>query len=860
MSDYKRAVATVYEQLNKSVILGLTGRTGSGCTTTANILETEDFADLDLATPKKKDFTGVEERKQAIIYKYMQSEWKAFTTIEVSSVILSFVFEHTFEEFKEYIEKICTGNNEKNFHIGGYDELKQKMEGLSSFFDVKMLVDEKEESKIDETKKEEKVALEKKRKKAQYDYFIRTIKTHKRTFSQLFSQYSCYESAKSTFEKSREHKSQLYTYLLQLFGNNIRSSGNPFQSDFTESHFNDVTHRVSQIIDIIEEYNDGGSRICIDAIRNPYEAYYLRDKYREFYLVSVNTEDKDRIIRLKNLDQEQLESLDSMEYPTDYEAGRIFYQQSIKECLQISDIHLYNPTTTNQTYEKLTTDLVRYVTLMLHPGLITPTSIERCMQVAFNAKLNSGCLSRQVGAAITDEQFYIKAIGWNEVPQGQVSCGLRSLENYFSDRDDNTFSQFELDNQPFKRALKNVHLKYKKTIIANQEENGISSDINVDKYNLSYCFKDIFNAIKNDKNQVYTRSLHAEENAFLQASKFGGQGIKGGNLFVTASPCELCSKKAYQLGIKNIYYIDPYPGIAAAHILSLDHKTTNPKMNIFYGAIGNAYVSLYSQRFAVKDELQLLTGVNQKKVAVNEPKKYSEIYEEKEFESIDLELKFKSRSDVEFIQKATVIPKRKSIKELTKTLNWTGSSYCKTEKIEPKAQEKEEIEIISYSVKDCEKGNGKYEITIYPEKEILPGQTFNYDLKTSVRDDQRIVNPMLSHHVKYKTKKMHLKVMFNKKALLNESIEATGFKFVLYADMNNNIKYSTTDIATNDIKNTTDPDGQEYYYVEQFVNNPYLLYSYVIEWKFTKKGNNKQADEDNKQEDKKNQQGDENNI
>ena len=102
--------------------------------------------------------------------------------------------------------------------------------------------------------------------------------------------------------------------------------------------------------------------------------------------------------------------------------------------------------------------------------------------------------------------------------------------------------------------------------------------------------------------------------------------------------------------------------------------------------------------------------------------------------------------------------------------------------------------------------------------------------------------------------------MFNKKALLNESIEATGFKFVLYADMNNNIKYSTTDIATNDIKNTTDPDGQEYYYVEQFVNNPYLLYSYVIEWKFTKKGNNKQADEDNKQEDKKNQQGDENNI
>jgi len=661
----------------------------------------------------------------------------------------------------------------------------------------------------------------------------------------LFSQYSCYESAKSTFEKSREHKSQLYTYLLQLFGNNIRSSGNPFQSDFTESHFNDVTHRVSQIIDIIEEYNDGGSRICIDAIRNPYEAYYLRDKYREFYLVSVNTEDKDRIIRLKNLDQEQLESLDSMEYPTDYEAGRIFYQQSIKECLQISDIHLYNPTTTNQTYEKLTTDLVRYVTLMLHPGLITPTSIERCMQVAFNAKLNSGCLSRQVGAAITDEQFYIKAIGWNEVPQGQVSCGLRSLENYFSDRDDNTFSQFELDNQPFKRALKNVHLKYKKTILANQEENGISSDINVDKYNLSYCFKDIFNAIKNDKNQVYTRSLHAEENAFLQASKFGGQGIKGGNLFVTASPCELCSKKAYQLGIKNIYYIDPYPGIAAAHILSLDHKTTNPKMNIFYGAIGNAYVSLYSQRFAVKDELQLLTGVNQKKAAVNEQKQYSEIYEDEEFESIYLELKFESRSDVRFLQKATVLPKGKPIKELKKTLNWTGSSYCKTELVtldtKDESAAKGKDEIIPYLVEDCEKENGKYEITIYPETEVLPGQKFKYCLNTVVRDDQRIVNPILSHHVKYKTKKLHLKVMFKQDVFLKESIEATGFQYVLYADMGKNIKFSTTDIE--DIKKT---DNQDYYYVEQEVDNPYLLYSYVIEWTFNRIENDSKTEKNKK--------------
>lgn len=56
----------------------------------------------------------------------------------------------------------------------------------------------------------------------------------------------------------------------------------------------------------------------------------------------------------------------------------------------------------------------------------------------------------------------------------------------------------------------------------------------------------VLNEIDGQKNQVYTRSLHAEENAFLQASKYG-------NHRWTASPCFLC---AYQLGIKRVVYID----------------------------------------------------------------------------------------------------------------------------------------------------------------------------------------------------------------------------------------------------------------------------------------------------------------
>lgn len=131
---------------------------------------------------------------------------------------------------------------------------------------------------------------------------------------------------------------------------------------------------------------------------------------------------------------------------------------------------------------------------------------------------------------------------------------------------------------------------------------------------LTYCFKDVYTTIRSRKelgNQVHTRSLHAEENAFLQLAKYGTQGIEGGFLFTTASCCELCAKKAYQLGIKRIYYIDAYPGITQSHILESGNK--QPKMTLFHGAIGRAYISLYNPMLPLKDEIETLTGIRVKR-------------------------------------------------------------------------------------------------------------------------------------------------------------------------------------------------------------------------------------------------------
>jgi deoxycytidylate deaminase len=215
------------------------------------------------------------------------------------------------------------------------------------------------------------------------------------------------------------------------------------------------------------------------------------------------------------------------------------------------------------------------------------------MQVALSAKLSSGCISRQVGAVVTDAEYSIKAIGWNDVPRGQVPCLLRNTNHLLRKTDQDAYSDYETHNDGFRKQLGKSKLA------------GLGVE-QVGGRNITYCFKSEYNDLKKDKNQVHTRSLHAEENAFLQIAKSGGIGVRGGCLFTTASPCELCAKRAYQLGIGKIYYIDPYPGISNEHILGSGPATCRPDVRLFRGAVGRAYHDLYHSMLPYKDELRAL--------------------------------------------------------------------------------------------------------------------------------------------------------------------------------------------------------------------------------------------------------------
>lgn len=292
--------------------------------------------------------------------------------------------------------------------------------------------------------------------------------------------------------------------------------------------------------------------------------------------------------------KKDVDAIDDKEYDgkralTNYAS---FVSQNLKDCIQKSDVYVANPGSPGElanSVRYINAQLVRYVSLAPRPGLVTPTRDERSMQIAFVAKLNSGCISRQVGAVVTREDYSIQSIGWNDSPKGQTSCLLRNVGALLTGNDADSFSEFEKTDSKLHSHLEK-QFKGREQL---REARGMRCP---------FCFKDAYNSVTGKDNQVHTRSLHAEENAFLQLAKRGSPGIAGGILCTTASPCELCSKKAYQLGIKEIVYVDPYPGISTTHVLKSGPETSRPKLRLFSDAVGHAYHQLYQALMSIKDE------------------------------------------------------------------------------------------------------------------------------------------------------------------------------------------------------------------------------------------------------------------
>lgn len=589
-------------------IIGLTGRIGAGCSQIADLLKTEGFLEDSGFTPVPKSLIP-EEIKFNICYNYLiyEKNFEPFNVINYKDVLLLHVLFDAKGDKDEITKAIYQFGDSTDFKTERFNTEKDKdfIEELNIFFkkNTDILDCELIKTKSDNLKQALR-QLDEVSKKKFIDFYFEEFVEFSNEFHKVLNSHCI--SKRSLFNHD-------IAINLRKYGTTIYNT-----EQGSQDHIYTIAETINHLIKCWRLSNDKKAKILIDSLKNSLELMYFKEKFGGFYMVAVNKSEEERGSYLEDKIKDKtsldaLKSLDDAEYKGDEFSEGEFSSPDVENCIQKSDFHIFHSKdsgiNSKNNGTNLSYQLIKLLALIAQPGIITPTAIERTMQVAYTAKYNSGCISRQVGAVVTDASFIVKSIGWNDVAKGQMPCKLRDVTDLIEKDPHGVFSEYEINGEVTDNETKETN-KFK-TLVKKEIDNSKINDSTLGGRHCSFCFKSLQNKFERVKNQVHTRSLHAEENAMMQISKKGGNGLEAGKLFTTASPCELCSKKAFQLGVTEIYYIDPYPGIAMTHTLrngvSNDGASPNPEMIMFRGSVGRAFHKLYEPFMSYKDEIAILT-------------------------------------------------------------------------------------------------------------------------------------------------------------------------------------------------------------------------------------------------------------
>lgn len=405
--------------------------------------------------------------------------------------------------------------------------------------------------------------------------------------------------------------SRVFSEILQDWGDNIRSTGNPFlilkdQKDCSENSLFKLSHEINLIIKALRFRNryldesfhylknqcQSDFLTVLECIRNPYEIEFFRDRYSEFYLISLSADKETRRARVNNFcDKRDLRD----------QGGNIGFlcrhKLDVRSSVFLSDIAITNNYTgKNSFFDKF----LRFFSLIRNPGCIPPNNNELYMHIAYSHSLKSNCISRKVGAVIVGPQGYIIGAGWNDAGEGQIGCGLRTKHDLLSIPSIPLTSSKDDDNK-FKKYIQD----HKMTYICYKDVMSVLHTENKLKKFAQTCDGECLKRIGSElgiKRLEYCRALHAEENAMLQSSKIGGIPIYGGTLYTTTYPCELCAKKLYHVGIRTLFYTEPYPESVSDRVIFEDGTRIIERI-AFEGVKSFSYFKLFKPMLDKKDIL-----------------------------------------------------------------------------------------------------------------------------------------------------------------------------------------------------------------------------------------------------------------
>jgi deoxycytidylate deaminase len=294
-----------------------------------------------------------------------------------------------------------------------------------------------------------------------------------------------------------------------------------------------------------------GNSFVIRQIKLPQEVDQFRSVYgSHFVLISAYASEEDRRKRLVETAKGRL--------PTN--ANKVDIEQSVRHLISRDEnendnklgqnmrdaFHMADLIVHGIDKAKMKKDIDRFFAALFGSNKATPSKEEFAMYQAKSAALRSADLSRQVGAAIFNENATIISQGCNEVAKAHGG-------NYWYGDDPDTrdvFRGYDPNDRLKKDVIKNIieilfsNRKFSPKIQKNQTAEELFNELTDGKDSL------LANSLAMDLTE-YGRIVHAEMNAICDAVR-NGRSVLGSSLYCTTFPCHNCTKHIIASGVRKL--------------------------------------------------------------------------------------------------------------------------------------------------------------------------------------------------------------------------------------------------------------------------------------------------------------------
>lgn len=374
--------------------------------------------------------------------------------------------------------------------------------------------------------------------------------------------------------------------VLQDLGNSLRSE---FDTKFLAAlAMSEISARRNSKMKELEQKTPPKTVYFVDQFKHPAEVELFKLVYGNiFYLVGVLSPQSVRFNHLTRSERIPGPSAQAL-IERDRNEVNAKFGQKLEKTVQLADFFIKN---NQDNISNLFRPCERFVELVHGKNGITPTRDESGMYAAYSASLKSACLSRQVGAAITNSSGNIVSLGWNDVPK--FGGGLYTSDSPNDQRCVHHGGKCYNDIHKSRLISDIVDIVGSQVVVTDEIRGKLSELIQKETRAGSII--------------EFSRAIHAEMEAILGLARNQGVSTESCVLYTTTFPCHNCARHIIAAGISRVVYVEPYEKSLALDLhedaISTDFEVTGKTIfEYFSGVSPKKYASFFIARGDRKDE------------------------------------------------------------------------------------------------------------------------------------------------------------------------------------------------------------------------------------------------------------------